>query len=535
MMKRSTIRKKILWIVFAVNLLSTVSFSITLYLKTRDAFLEGVNKRLQSAAHALPLMTPGDYHDRATGPDAIDPDEYGRIHGVLSRYAEHAELAYIYSYMEVDGKFHVATTSNTPEEIAAGDVTGYFYQLKDEDIPPSVRDAWKLEQPRYVFDYVDEWGNFSSIYVPMRTAEGARFLVGADINMETINQQSTNTLVFTVSLGAMVFLLAWLLAYFACSRTLAPIGRLTAYTNELPAQDFQFNDEQRAIISNIAARHQDEVGELAQSFVEMEARLQQYLKNLRETISAKERIEGELSAAHDIQMNLLPKTFPPFPDREEFDLFAILEPAKEVGGDLYDFALVDRDHLYVTVGDVSDKGVPAAMLMTVTKTLLRHAAQTGADPTEILSRVNRELCDENPNMMFVTVFLGILHIPTGDLHYSNAGHNLPLVIRDQGRVDWLELPPGIVLGVQPEAKFQTRTIRLQQGESLIMYTDGVTEAMNREQKIYSNERLHSTIGDIGDRRPQPLTESLMRSVHNYAGGATQSDDITVMTLRFGKI
>ena len=172
-----------------------------------------------------------------------------------------------------------------------------------------------------------------------------------------------------------------------------------------------------------ALRSKDEVGRLADSFSHMKNSLKQYIKELTETTAAKERIESELKVAHDIQMSLLPKLFP---ERKEFDIYATLEPAREVGGDLYDFSLLEEDRLFFLVGDVSGKGVPAALFMAVAKTLLNRLAERCTDPSLVLTQVNKELCRENESSMFVTLFCGLLDFKTGDLLFSNAGHNPPL-------------------------------------------------------------------------------------------------------------
>ncbi|MFZ5427565.1 MAG: SpoIIE family protein phosphatase [Thermodesulfobacteriota bacterium] len=275
----------------------------------------------------------------------------------------------------------------------------------------------------------------------------------------------------------------------------------------------------------------DEVSQLARSFEEMRLALREYIANLTETTKAKERMESELKIARTIQMSFLPKRFPPFPDIRQFELHAGLEPALEVGGDLFDFFLLDDRRLLFLVGDVSGKGVPAALFMAVTKTLIKGIAEQESSPSAILDRVNRELLVDNEAMLFVTMFLGILDFTTGELSYSNAGHNPPVLLRG-GEPAWLELPKGLFLGVMEEAVYRDKTMALEPGDMLIVYTDGVTEAVDARDGLYSNQRLLDTARGLAGLSAAATYDGLVRSVRDFAGEAPQADDITVLTLLY---
>lgn len=276
----------------------------------------------------------------------------------------------------------------------------------------------------------------------------------------------------------------------------------------------------------------DEVGQLSGSVDAMRVALKEYISNLSETIKANERIESELKIARNIQMNFLPKKFPPFPDHDEFDIFAVLDSAKHVGGDLYDFFLLDERHLFFSVGDVSDKGVPAALFMAVTKTLMKGIAEQEMEPSDVLFRVNNELCQGNDSGMFVTLFCGVLNLQNGLLRYSNAGHNPPILFRPGQGSQWLSMPPGLVLGGMEGVPFQTRQVRLLPGDSLLAYTDGVTEAMNPGLELYSEERLLREAGARGGLKPKDLVSGLLQSVRDFSNGAPQSDDITLLSVLY---
>jgi phosphoserine phosphatase RsbU/P len=252
---------------------------------------------------------------------------------------------------------------------------------------------------------------------------------------------------------------------------------------------------------------------------------------LIEAYVEKQRMEETLKLAHDIQMSMVPKIFPPFPDRSEFDIFATLAPAKEVGGDFYDFFFIDDDHLCFAVGDVSGKGVPASLFMAVTKTLFRATASNGGTPGEILARLNAEICRDNESCMFVTLFCAILNIRTGQVDYSNGGHNLPYYLHQRG-VSPLENLGGRVLGLVEQSPYASGRMVLAPGEALLLYTDGVTEAMDLSETLYSDQRLEQFLGTNRGSAPRQIIGDLIGDVKQFAGGAPQSDDITVLALLY---
>ena len=279
-------------------------------------------------------------------------------------------------------------------------------------------------------------------------------------------------------------------------------------------------------------KSRDEVGDLSHSFENMRLALKEYVANLAATTAAKERIESELKIAHTIQLSFLPKKFPPFPERTEMDIYAGLQAAKEVGGDLYDFFLLDEHRLFFSIGDVSGKGVPAALFMAVAKTLMKGIAEQQLTPAQVLARVNHELYVDNDQMLFVTVFCGILDLRTGELRFSNAGHLPPLLLRGAGGVSLLELPKGIVLGVSDEADYETWTLKLEPQDTLLLYTDGVTEARDGGRDFFGDDRLRAFADSHCSAPPRELVEGLVAAVEDYAGAAEQADDITVLALRY---
>ncbi|MBF0506938.1 MAG: PP2C family protein-serine/threonine phosphatase [Nitrospirae bacterium] len=286
------------------------------------------------------------------------------------------------------------------------------------------------------------------------------------------------------------------------------------------------------LVSIIVACILGEGGRLLDAFHSMRDSLKDYIRQLAETTAAKEKIESELKIASDIQMSILPRIFPPFPDRPEFDIFALIEPAKEVGGDFYDFFQVDDTHLCFTIADVSGKGVPAALYMAVTKTLIMSVAKEGITADRILMKVNDELSRDNDVNMFVTIFCGILDISTGEVCYANGGHNPPLVIRKDGDISFLGEAGGLVIGAFEGMTYTLEKLMLGPGDTLFMYTDGVTEAMNEKEELFSDERLERELASLNAVDIQRLVSGIMDKIIFFTGGAPQSDDITMLAVRF---
>ncbi|MCR5347538.1 MAG: SpoIIE family protein phosphatase [Fretibacterium sp.] len=278
----------------------------------------------------------------------------------------------------------------------------------------------------------------------------------------------------------------------------------------------------------------DEVGDLANEFNRMATSLKNYIQDFAAIAAERERIRTELNVAAQIQVDLLPCTFPPFPDRLEFDIYATMTPAKEVGGDFYDFFFIDNDHLALVIADVSGKGMPAALFMVITRTLIKNRAQMGGKPSEILEAVNNQLCEENGTELFVTVWLGILEISTGKVVACNAGHEYPVVRRMETgtyeRVKRAVNNPAVA--TMEGMKYYESSFFMNPGDSLFLYTDGVVEATNAEYEIYGRNRMTEALNRHGVEPVERLLVSLKREVDAFAGGAPQFDDITMLALQY---
>ncbi len=256
---------------------------------------------------------------------------------------------------------------------------------------------------------------------------------------------------------------------------------------------------------------------------------------LKQAVHAREQLlalEKELSVAASIQQSILPQTFPPFPDRREFEIYAQMVPARHVGGDFYDFFLIDQESIGFVIADVSGKGVPAAIFMAMSRSLLKATALTGVSPDECLQHVNRLLCQESDSGLFVTLFYGILQTRTGEVEYSLAGHSPPYLLQATGGIAAVEYKGGMVLGVIEDNEYQIGRIRLRPGDGLFLYTDGVTEARDAEQSFFSELRLEEFLQRTNGSSLSEMVQGVVGEVSRFSAGVPQTDDMTILALRY---
>ena len=244
------------------------------------------------------------------------------------------------------------------------------------------------------------------------------------------------------------------------------------------------------------------------------------------------RIDAELAFAKAIQHSALPSVFPPYPNRSEIDIFALMDTAKEVGGDFYDFYFIDDEHLAFLIADVSDKGIPAAMFMMTAKTLLKSLAESGMSVERVFTEANEKLSANNDAGMFVTAWMGILNLKTGLVTYANAGHNPPLVRHADGSFEYLKTRAGLVLAGMEGIRYRKQELSLQKGDVIYLYTDGVTEAADLQNELFGEERLRNALNECEDRTPEALLHTVAASLHSFVGEAAQSDDITMLALQY---
>ena len=279
-------------------------------------------------------------------------------------------------------------------------------------------------------------------------------------------------------------------------------------------------------------RNTDEIGQLAESIDSMEDQIKSYVRNLTRITADSERMATELSLASRIQEDMLPNIYPAFPDRHEFDIHASMDPAREVGGDFYNFILVDDDHLALMIADVSGKGVPGALFMMASMILMTNSVRMGRRPGEVLEYTNNVICSRNREQMFITVWLGILEISTGRLTAANAGHEYPVLMRSGGKYELIKDKHGFVIGGMEDMKYREYELILRRGDKLFLYTDGVPEAVDTENRMFGTERMLSALNSDPDAAPRSTIRNVRREMDAFTGSAEQFDDITMLALSY---
>ena len=331
--------------------------------------------------------------------------------------------------------------------------------------------------------------------------------------------------IFLILIG-LALLVVRLVGRFVAKRVTRPLGQLAASADEVAKGNFNAPLPQ--------LKHYDEIHLLRDSFEEMQHSLTHYIDELKDTTASKAAIENELKVAHDIQMSMLPKTFPPYPERDDIDIYGSLTPAKDVGGDLFDF-YIRNEKLFFCVGDVSGKGVPASLVMAVTRSLFRNISAHVAEPDEIVRTLNNAMAEGNDTNMFVTLFVGVLDLATGLLEYCNAGHNYAMLIGNL--VSTLPCDPNLPIGVMPDMTFTKQQLTIEPETTIFLYTDGLNEAEDPNHVLFGVQRIiHIAETLVKEEKNDPTTiiNQMIEGVHRFVDDAEQSDDMTILAIKYGK-
>jgi len=372
------------------------------------------------------------------------------------------------------------------------------------------------------------FGYNTSAVLPVKNDAGeVTALMMVDVPMPHIIRDLNRYLVLSIGITALLaLLLLAVVVHYLRRNVIAPITLITANADRFVHSRTSFSEE----VLNIHTG--DEVEVLAQALARMGRDITEYIEHLAAVTAEKERIGAELSIATQIQADMLPSIFPAFPERPEFDIYATMTPAKEVGGDFYDFFMVDEQNLAVVMADVSGKGVPAALFMVIGKTLIKDHTLPGVDLGEVFSQVNELLCEANKEGLFITAFEGVLNLVTGELRFVNAGHEMPFLCPAGGEYAVYKLRPGFVLAGMEGMRYRSGSVTLSPGDRLFQYTDGVTEATSAAQELYGMERLQAVLNRNRDASPHQLLPAVKADIDAFVGDAEQFDDITMLCLAF---
>ena len=526
---RIPLSRKIAIMVLAFALaLSFVLIALS-YFHYRDEMFDDYKKfATDIAAVAASQIDPDNIR---TWLDTGEPDEeYERTYDRLSRILENASIEYLYVVKpELTEVYYVLDTDPSEGAIPLGYHEPYYSGAFAENSAKMVRG-----EPIDPIISNEEYGWLMSVYYPMRTSDGQPAgYVGVDVLMNDVMND----------LSSYAWRMSWLMLaltaafvavmIFASNKLIAtPIRKLSAAAKLFVEEEEAKETSETEIFHQLTIRSQDEIGELYESLSQMEKDMNTYIRELVSVTSENERITAELSLANRIQTGMIPHIFPPFPGRSEFNLYAIMDPAKEVGGDFYDFYLIDEDHLCLVIADVSGKGVPAALFMMASKIILQSCAMLGSSPAEILMKTNQAICSNNQEEMFVTVWVGILEISTGRLTAANAGHEYPVVQHPGGKFSLYRDKHGFVLGGMDNLIFKEYEMQLEPGAKIFVYTDGVPEATNRKGEMFGIDRMVEALNKKADAAPEKVLKNVRKAVDGFVKDAEQFDDLTMLCMEY---
>ena len=446
-------------------------------------------------------------------------------------------------YCVINNNGHVVFSPKTegPFRVIHSAEAADLRESSDNELAALVKDAMKAKTDVRLVNMDD--GAYYMIGVPMKTvgwtliATFKEELTKAPVatlrdNYQTIQDEAAETYrdKFNASRRTVMILLL-LVTILMLAGALVLGKRIVQPLNNITRQIASLSEDNLEFTMKNEYRTGDEIEVLAESFAKISHKTVLYLDKVRTVTAEKERISTELQMANQIQESMLPSIFPAFPERKEFDIYAIMDPAREVGGDFYDFFLIDEDHLCVVMADVSGKGVPAALFMMISKIILQSCAMLGRSAGEILTKTNEALCSNNKMEMFVTVWLGILEISTGKVTAANAGHEYPVMMRG-GKFEIVKDKHGLVIGGLDGIKYREYEMQLEPGDKLFLYTDGVVEATRNNNELFGTARMLKALNKMASGRPYEILRSVRSAVDDFVGEDEQFDDLTMLCLEY---
>lgn len=541
--KRLNIKKKIIkirtkltiaFVVFAIFISIAISFAIYSFL--HPVLEKEYNKSAYNISEMCSHFIDGDDVNRYLSTKQVD-DKYKKVYSQLKKALELKSIKYIYVVQiknESSQYVWVASKDRSDEENYNYLGVREKFLTTQKDIVDKLESDEDISPENVIITDSKDYGYIGTLYSCIYDSTGKVVAkVGIDIDLSEVNNMVFQQIVLLILIIVGCFLIFLLLLAIYVNE------RITKQINVISdkASGFVMNGTNNSVRLNfepIKIKTNDELQMLAESFNMMVLEINDYIENLYRVTKEKERIHSELSVASSIQANMLPCIFPAFPKRNDIDIYATMHPAKEVGGDFYDYFFIDEDHVVFLVGDVSGKGVAAALFMVIAKTLLKNEAQSLKIINETLIKVNNQLCDNNKEEMFVTAFAAVFNVKTGELVYSNAGHNKPLIYRaKEKKFDWLHMKKGFVLAGIENFKYRLEKTYLDRGDAIYIYTDGVTEALNKKNELFSDSRLLECMNslDFDNMKLEDVLKFVADKIKKFANGANQADDITMLLFK----
>ncbi|MBE6741712.1 MAG: hypothetical protein E7570_05335 [Ruminococcaceae bacterium] len=553
--KQKSLRKKAVSVVLiAAAIFSVIAVSISAVFYGYNMFSHYKLLAEQLADTAASEMSAEDivYYYNEAKALGYDDDKYNNDEAYRKQYDEKANALKDETYEEMLNTLFIfgdqSKDRNDIEyiyvQVIEGDSVTYIFDADHTDeqyqlgtvrpVSDSLKGTKGLENgiPAFISNNPDD-GWLCSCMRPIKDANGKPVaLVGVDISMSKVVKEAiiyffTLIIIMLLTVG----LITIILLRGVDKALVKPINLLSAATRTF-VEDKGKTITEPSAISRLEIKTGDEIKLLCDSIQQMERDINDYIANLTEVTAEKERIGAELELATRIQADMLPNIFPAFPYKSEFDVYASMTPAKEVGGDFYDFFLIDDTHLALVIADVSGKGIPAALFMMMSKILIQNAATSGKTPGEALSLVNSQICSNNREEMFVTVWLGIVDLESGLLTAANAGHEKPIIKSAHGNFEFINDKNGFVIGGMSGLKYKNYEIQLEKGSKLFVYTDGVAEATNSNDELFGIERTLRALNEAKDCSTQKILENVKKRVDEFVGDAPQFDDLTMLCFEY---
>lgn len=427
----------------------------------------------------------------------------------------------------------IASPQISPDQVEFDDIlsntTLPAYEISDELMSGKTGVALTSSSIYYAYTPVSSSQWTLAIHVPSTDITEPVSAIRDNIDNKTDETAASMTqniltaiLIFVICFVLIILIVVFMARQFS-RRLTKPLLALNSDVGNISSGNLKYRAE---------IQDNDEIGDLAVSFNNMAISLEQYISDLTTITAEKERIGAELDVARQIQSSMLPCIFPAFPDRKEIDIYATMNPAKEVGGDFYDFFMVDERHLAIVMADVSGKGVPAALFMVIGKTLIKDHTQPGRNLGDVFTEVNDLLCEANSEGLFITAFEGVLDLCTGEFNFVNAGHEIPFICKAGDVFDAYKIKAGFVLAGMEGMRYKAGSIELAVGDKVFQYTDGVTEATNAQNELYGMERLSDTLNQIKDKKPEEILPAVKQDIDAFVGEAPQFDDITMLCFEY---
>ena len=532
MRKRHKLQNTVLlsFTILAIVLILVIGFVVS------DRYIRGEMENCRTTAYAYTKsaaeMIDGDKIAHYLETEEKDEYYYG-ILDFLNSFRLNTDIQYYYVFVPFEDDLVYIWDANAlkPGETAE-DVDFCELGYREEYMEGGKEATYSIykQNPPEEIELVndDKYGYIASAYSPVFDSNGEPVaVVGVDVYMPDLQENMRDFLVVVIAAIFLVVLAAILMCFFFVKRKIVnPINKIRDASKRM----VENLENEEAI--DVSVKTGNEIEELFDSFKEMYRDVKDYITQLSSVTAEKERIGAELDVAKHIQASMLPCIFPAFPERSEIDIYATMEPAKEVGGDFYDFFMVDDRHLAIVMADVSGKGVPAALFMVIGKTLIKDHTTPGRDLGKVFTEVNQLLCESNSEELFITAFEGVLDLVTGEFVYVNAGHEMPFICKAGGDFEPYKIRAAFVLAGMDGMKYRAGSMMLEPGDKIFQYTDGVTEATNVNNELYGMERLGTILNKVKNGTPHDILPAVKKDIDEFVGEAPQFDDITMLCLEY---